>query len=118
MSGREACMNKLNRIIDFNNRKLDFDDIVCELNVLLACDLKQILLMTPENRRLNVALAFANLNINQLADKSGLNDFDKNGVVLRRWIRHEYRLPLGAAFRLAKVFGVPVEVLFASPEWF
>lgn len=108
-----SVMIQENKIIEFK-KELDYDDIICVLNPLQSCDLKQILLMTPEDRRLNVALVFSGIKIEELFKKSGL-DNDNNYAY--RWIRYENKLPLGAAFRLAKVFGVSVEILFAYPLW-
>jgi len=106
-------MIKSNKIIEFK-KEIDFDDIPCVLNPLLACDLKQILMMTPEDRRLAVALAFANISMKDLFLKSGLGAENTNYY---RWIEYENRLPLGVAFRMAKVIGVSIEILFASPLW-
>ena len=103
-------------IIQFKN-ELSFDDIICVLNPLQSCDLKQILLMTQIDRRLSVALSFSDITIDDLARKSGL-DSSECSSSLRRWIKGENKLPLGAAFRLAKVFGVPVEILFESPRYY
>lgn len=111
----DRCISMIesNKIIEFK-KELDYDDIKCVNNPLLACDLKQILMITPHDRRLNVALAFSNISLMELFRESGLYDDNK---YIYRWTKHEVRLPLGAAFRLAKVFGVPSEILFASPLW-
>lgn len=108
-------MEQQAKIIEFN-KEIAFDDIKCVLNSVQSCDLKQILFMTPEDRRLEVALAFTGLSNKELFGISGFDtEATKSGWW--RWLRHENRLPLGAAFRLAKVFGVPAEVLFESPKW-
>lgn len=102
-----------NKVIEFK-KEIEYDDIVCVLNPLLSIDLKQILLMTPEERRLDVSLSFAGINMIDLFKKAGFNLEEKN---IYRWTTYQNKLPLGAAFRLARVFGVPVEILFASPLW-
>jgi len=95
------------------------DDIPCALNPLQACDLKQVLLLTPEDRRFVVACAFAALEPHDIFDRAGLVSDSKHGdKQWQRWTGHEHRIPLGAAFRVAKVLGVPCEVLFASRLWF
>ena len=102
-------------------KELDFDDLPCALNPIQACDLKQILLMTPEDRRLDVACAFSGLTPVKAFTLAGLLDDDTPGGGSRnynRWLKHENKLPLGAAFRVAKVFGVPCEILFQSKAWF
>lgn len=98
-----------------NEREIDYEDIICLLNPLQSCDLKQILMMTHVDRRLNVALAFANIDYKTLCVKAGLLYTHNNHVY--KWLNGNNRLPLGIAFRLSKVLGVPVEILFASPMY-
>jgi len=95
---------------------VDFEDIPCLLNPVQTCDLKQILLLTPDHRRVDVALAFSGLVAYQLFRKAGFTD-NKSYKCCRRWFSGEVKLPLGAAFRFAAVFGVPAEILFSSPKW-
>jgi hypothetical protein len=99
---------------------LHCDEIPCCLNPLQAIDLKQILLMTPAERRLAVACAFAGFDMREAFIKVGLAALrEKKGqngdVTWRRWIRRVHPMPLGAGFRLAALFGVPAELLV---EWF
>jgi len=110
-------MKESAEIIQFNKDEIAFDDIICVLNPLQSCDLKQILLMTHADRRMNVALAFANITLIDLANKSGLNDNNNTCNTVRRYLNYENKMPLGSAFRLAKVFGVSVEILFESSRY-
>jgi hypothetical protein len=91
-------------------KELDYEDIICILNPLQSIDLKQILLMTHEDRRLEVALSFSGISVTELFDKIGISSY-------HRWTKYTNRLPMGIAFRLAKVFGVSAEILFSSPKW-
>ena len=102
-------------IISFDKKEINFEDIICVLNPLQSCDLKQVLLMTHVDRRLSVALAFADIDLHQLMVQAG---FEGERSSFNRWlINFNSKLPLGVAFRLAKVFGVPVEVLFQSSKY-
>ncbi len=94
-------------------KDIDFDDITCILNPVQAQDLTQILLMTPSERRLKVSLAFSNITLTDLSRKSGLNESGINGTI-SRWFQGMNKMPLGVAFRLSRVFGVPTEILFES----
>lgn len=85
------------------------DDLRSLLNPVHQADLAHILWITPEHRRVDVALAFMGLSQRRWADEAGL---ERNSLL--RWMRKEYRLPLGVAFRLAKVIGVDVDLLFAD----
>ena len=111
-------MEQTAKIIEFN-KELSYDDIKCVLNPVHVSDLKQILSMTPVNRRFSVALSFANITPETLAMQAGLYNHEnmKLNNTWRRWLRHECKIPLGAAFRFAKVLGISVELLFSSPKW-
>lgn len=99
------------KIVPFRAASAHVDDLPCLLNPVQACDLKQILLMTPAERRLAVAMAFSGL-------VSYRDLFERIGVMVdptwSRWIQGKHRLPFGVAFRLGKVFGVSAELLL---EW-
>lgn len=114
-------MNQTAEVLEFNKERseLSYDDIKSILNPVQAADLVRILLLTPEDRRLNIALVFSDITTEDLFIKSGLG-MEISGssyFTFKRWMRHECKLPLGAAFRLAKVFDVPVEILFRSNKW-
>lgn len=83
------------------------DDIQPVLNPVLASDLQEILRMTPYERRVDVALAFANLRQLDLANRT---DIDRTTVF--RWLSRENKMPFGAAIRFARVFGVDPMTLF------
>jgi hypothetical protein len=86
------------------------DDLQPMLNPVHQKDLAHILWITPEHRRVDVALAFMGLTHRRWAEEAGVTDYNS----LLRWLRKEHRLPLGAAFRLARVIGVEVDLLFAD----
>ena len=115
MTTQAGCMDQLVEIRSFNT-EIEYDDIICLLNPVAACDLKQILMMTPLDRRLEVSLSFANVDVKYLFITAGLYE-SQHDATWKRWLSHKSKLPLGAAFRLAKALGVPAEILFASPKW-
>lgn len=88
-------------------RTVHVDEIPAVLNPSRAADLEWILRMTPERLRPDVACAFADLSASQWTDLADI-DYD----VARHWLARRARLPLGAAFRMARVIGVSVELLF------
>jgi hypothetical protein len=83
------------------------DDIEPVLNPALAADLEQVLRLTPYARRVDVALAFANVKSAILADLSGMDR-----VSVFRWLERRNKMPFGAACRLSKVLGVDAMTLF------
>lgn len=85
-----------------------FAEIQPVLNLVRANDLLFVLGVTQPERRVDVALAFAGLTIVQWSEAAGLGH-----VQVGRWLERQHRMPLGAAFRLAKVLGVETDVLFA-----
>jgi hypothetical protein len=99
------------------NQGIDYEDINCILNIVQRADLEKILELTPGRRRLDVSLSFSGIEAKDLIKQVGIYDGDSPNSVWRRWFRHEHRLPLGAAVRMAKVFGVPTELLFQSSVW-
>lgn len=93
----------------------DYEEISCYLNPVQSHDLKEILLLTSASRRLNVSLAFSGLTERELITKSGIRGItDGTNSLWKRWMRKDIKLPLGAAFRIAKVLGTPAEILFES----
>lgn len=97
------------------------DDIVCVLNPVQRADLTVILGMTPPARCLAVAMAYAGIaSYETLLGQAQLMDPRKGHrretaapQSLRRWLTGETRMPLGAAYRLAAVFGQPIDLLFS-----
>lgn len=88
------------------------DDLPCVLNVVQAQDLSTILELTPASRRVAVALAFSGLTPESWSRAAGMDR-----VQVHRWVRvrrHRYRLPYGAALRLATVLGQSADVLFKA----
>lgn len=83
------------------------DQIVSALNPCRARDLEWILRMVLSRARVPVALAFTELSHRAWATQAGFDE-----AYLSRWLAGKHKLPLGAAFRLAKVIGVDCELLF------
>lgn len=90
-----------------NGWDVSVDDMPSALNELQARDLETILTMTPERRRVEVALAFVGWEVPTWATAAGLQH-----VTVWRWLRRENRLPLGGAVRLARVLGIDPLLLF------
>jgi hypothetical protein len=100
--------------IPFERQPVGLDDIYCVLNPAQAADLERILLMTLPARRLDVAVAFCGLkSIYEAFVMADLADSESptRSSSCYRWVERQSRFPMGAAFRLAKVFGVPAELL-------
>jgi hypothetical protein len=82
------------------------DELQPKLNPVEQADLAQILSMTPYRRRVAVMLAFAEMSQAGWSAAAGLEE-----RAVARWLRGDYRMPLGAALRLARVIGVdPIQV--------
>lgn len=90
-----------------NGWDVSVDDLPSALNELQARDIETILTMTPERRRVEVALAFVGWEVPTWATAAGLQH-----VTVWRWLRRENRLPLGGAVRLARVLGIDPLLLF------
>lgn len=88
---------------------MDFDQIQPMLNPVQTNDLLFVLGVTSPDRRVEVALAFAGLTVLRWSEAAGLGP-----VQVGRWLDRQHRMPLGAAFRLAKAIGVDAEILFAG----
>lgn len=96
---------------------LEFDEIVCLCNVSQVADLTNVLAVTLPERRLSVAMAWVNVREQiDLIRRTGTHSTD-NALVVSwgRWLNRQHRMPLGAACRLARVFGVSPELLL---EWY
>lgn len=95
------------------------DDVRCVLNPSQRCDLEDILQKTPAARRLRVAMAFVGVEtMVDLIRLAGLEPSDgrhDRGMDMRanftRWTTGAIRMPMGIGFRLARVFGVPPDLL-------
>jgi hypothetical protein len=84
------------------------------LNPVKAADLERILLLSPPEIRLNIANVFLGLERkSSIFIYAGIDSKNIDAMV-SAWINKTVRLPLGVAFRVAKVVGVSAEVLF---EW-
>lgn len=90
------------------------DQIACVLNPVQQADLIGILGMTPPGRCLAVAMAYAGIpTYRALLQHAGVRATGASVATLSRWVTGRTRWPLGAAYRVAAVFGVPAEALFA-----
>ena len=94
------------QVVEFP-REIALDDVRSVLNPVRCGDLRAVMSYTPARLRVVVALAFAELTLHTLAECSGLPY-----PAVRRWVAAEYRMPFGAAIRLARVFGVPADEIF------
>lgn len=83
------------------------DDLESVLNPLQAHDLETILGLTPERKRVPVALAFVGWGNREWAQAAGIHE-----PTLSRWLARQNRLPLGGAIRLARVIGIDPFILF------
>jgi len=99
---------------------VDFEDLRCVLNPVQAEDLIEILLRTPAKRRLAVACAFAGFETPfEAFVAAGLAQPNTgHGRVPAhqawwRWVAKRTHFPLGAAFRISRLFGTPHEILLA-----
>lgn len=99
------------------------DDVKCILNPLQQCDLIEILHRTIPLRRVKITMVFCGIEDNlELIVLSGLapsKESIRNKTIghemtvnFSRWLNKEHRLPMGMAFRIARVFGVSPELLF------
>lgn len=86
---------------------VELDRIECLLNPAQAADLAMILEMTAPSRRYAVAVAFAGTTLPAIAARAGLGRLD-----VMRWTGALYKMPLGGGIRLARLFGVPAQLLF------
>lgn len=105
-----AAADRATRGVQFppsTRHPLPLDEIRSVLNPVQSRDLEWILERTPYTVRVPVALAFANLFQSTWAEAAGFDDRAVN-----RWVNGQHRIPIGAAFRLAKVLDVNCEVLF------
>lgn len=96
------------------------DDLTCLLNPLRAFDLKQILLLTPPELRVEMAVVFTRIRRNDLPILLDLapRDSKRGGaatVNIWRYLTKANKMPLGIAFRMEKLFGVPACILC---EWY
>ncbi len=83
------------------------DDLPCVLNPVQVADLTTVMELTQSGRRPAVLLAFLDWSQETWGTHAGVGKYN-----LGRWLRGEYRLPLGGAMRLAKVVGQAPDVLF------
>lgn len=86
---------------------LPLDEIESVLNMTRSMDLRHVFLYTPPRLRVVMALAFAELSMQQFASRAGLPR-----TTVTAWCQHQAQLPFGAAVRLARVFGVPPVEMF------
>lgn len=97
------------------------DQIACVVNPVQQMDLSVILSMTPPGRGLAVAMAYAGITsciqllvlAQLMAPQPSARRSNHMSVSMSRWMRGVSRMPLGIAYRIAAVFGVPVELLFS-----
>lgn len=102
-------MNQVSQIAEAKDKPiaLALSDIKCILNPVQASDLASILSMVLSSRRLDVAMAFAGVpSLMELSTRIGICN-----VSVGRWVYREAGMPLAGAYRIAKVFGVPVDLL-------
>ncbi len=90
-----------------NGADVHVDELIPKLNACRQRDLATILELTPARLRMAVALAFADWNMDEWALEAGIN---KNTIW--RWKGGANRIPLGAAYRLARVLGADPLQLF------
>jgi len=83
------------------------DDLTPKLNECRQRDLMTILDLTPPRYRVSVALAFAGWSQEDWATEAGIC---RKSISL--WMRCKNRMPLGAAYRLARVMGADPFQLF------
>ncbi len=83
------------------------DDLACVLNPVQAADLTTVIELTQPSRRPAVALAFLDWSYDTWGEHAGVGKAN-----VGRWLRGDFRLPLGGAMRLAKVVGQAPDVLF------
>ncbi len=90
-----------------NGTGVHVDDLLPKLNPYRQKDLAAILDLTPPRLRITMALVFAEWTQDEWAEEAGIN-----AVTVGRWRNGFNRIPLGAAFRLARVLGADPLQLF------
>jgi transcriptional regulator with XRE-family HTH domain len=90
-----------------NGTGIHVDDLIPKLNPCRQKDLAAILDLTPPRLRIAIALTFAEWTQDEWAEEAGINS-----VTVGRWRNGFNRIPLGAAFRLARVLGADPLQLF------
>lgn len=83
------------------------DDIEAKTNAVQRQDLESILKLTPPDRRVLVTLAFLGWTATGWAYALGLSP-----KTVCCWVNGSNRMPYGGALRLAKLIGVPPDLLF------
>lgn len=83
------------------------DDIIPILNPSSLLDLEDYLLRCPPRVRVEIAKARAELTTAEWARRAGVDD-----SAIFHWMTKARKLPLGAAFRLARIIGVDPQILF------
>jgi len=83
------------------------DDLPMIVNPVQSADLSRVLEVVPEHRRPDVVLAYLNITEEQWAIAAGMNYIN-----VWRWLHDQTRFPFGSALRLAKVVGVPADLVF------
>ncbi len=90
---------------------ITIDELCPMLDPRACAKLIMVLDLTPPERRVAVALAYANITMVAWAREAGMP-----GSTVWRWVSatgdKRMRMPLGAAFRLAKLLGVEPGILF------
>lgn len=103
------------RSADYTNTPID--DLPVVLNPAIQNDLRVVLSYTQPERRWKVMLAFLGFDQQDVAQASGITERSLSGWFAQRGptrAKYHTRLPLGAAFRIAKVLGQEVDLLFAA----
>lgn len=94
---------------------MDLDDLTPILNPVRVAALTAILDVTPHAQRVSVMLAFCDLTRQAWMSQAGFVASDKAAQqAILRWANGDNRMPLGVAIRLARVIGVPAELLFSE----
>lgn len=94
-------------VIPFSPAETHIDDLKSIIDPSKARDILLAFEFTPPDLRPELVLLLGRLTQTQWAEAAGVG-----GVNLHRWLTRKFHLPLGAAFRLAKVVGLPAEELF------
>jgi hypothetical protein len=88
---------------------MDYDDIQPVLNPCQAADLAHYLATVQPDDRVRITLAVCRLDGADWIDRAGLsasNNRAHRTTMAWRWMQGHLALPLGAAYRLAKVIGL------------